>query len=170
LAIGAAHGTKRLPTHKLLELCQAVEGPIVLIGGPEDLPVARQLASSIGGRLYNAAGRHDILGSAALIRGAQRVFAHDSGAMHIAAAFGKPLVSIWGSTVPAFGMSPYMPEHPERAHIAEVPGLACRPCSKIGFDRCPKGHFHCMELHDIPTLARMGLQHTAATSGHGSQV
>jgi hypothetical protein len=32
---------------------------------------------------------------------------HDTGLMHIAAAFQKPVVSIWGNTVPAFGMYPY---------------------------------------------------------------
>lgn len=155
MAIGAAHATKRLPEHRLIELARLIEGPIVLVGGKEDQAVARNIASAVGGRVYDATGKHDILGSASLIAQAESVIAHDSGAMHIAAAFKKPVVSIWGNTVPQFGMGPYIPTHPERAHIAQVTGLSCRPCSKIGHDRCPLGHFRCMEQHDLAQVAEL---------------
>jgi ADP-heptose:LPS heptosyltransferase len=155
LAIGAAHGTKRLPPHKLIELARLIDGPIVLIGGQEDQAVARMIGDAIGGRAFDATGRYDILGSASLIKQARSVIAHDSGAMHIACAFNKPVVSVWGNTVPRFGMGPYQPEHPERAMISEVPDLSCRPCSKIGHDRCPKGHFRCMEKQDLRRIAEL---------------
>lgn len=155
LAIGAAHATKRLPEHRLIELARQIEGPIVLIGGNEDRTTARNIASAVGGRVYDATGKFDILGSASLIAQARSVVAHDSGAMHIAAAFKKPVVSVWGNTVPAFGMGPYIPTHPDRAHIAEVKGLSCRPCSKIGHDRCPLGHFRCMEQQDLAQVAAL---------------
>lgn len=154
MAIGAAHFTKRLPDHRLIELAREIQGPIVLIGGEEDKASASRIASAIGGRVYDATGKYNILGSASLIAQAQGVVAHDSGAMHIAAAFNRPLMSIWGNTVPAFGMGPYMPKHPERAGIAEVLDLKCRPCSKIGHERCPLGHFHCMEHQDLIAVAR----------------
>lgn len=153
LAVGAAHATKRLPGHRLIELAKVVEGPIVIIGGREDQAVARAIGDAVGGRAYDATGKQDILGSASLIKQAHSVIAHDSAAMHIAAAFKKKVVSVWGSTVPRFGMGPYIPQHPERAVIAEVQGLSCRPCSKIGFDRCPKGHFRCMEKQDLRSIA-----------------
>jgi len=155
LAIGAAHATKRLPPHKLVELARLIEGPMVLIGGREDQRTAATLADAVGGRVYDATGRYDILGSASLIARARSVIAHDSGAMHIACAFGRPVVGVWGNTVPLFGMGPYQPRHPERAHISEVGGLDCRPCSKIGFDRCPKGHFRCMEQQDLTRIAEL---------------
>ncbi len=153
LAIGAAHATKRLPPHKLVELAQRIEGPLVLIGGPDEIPVARTIADAVGARAFNAAGRYDLLGSASLIRQARSVVAHDSGAMHLACAFKRPVVCVWGNTVPAFGMGPYQPTHPHQAHSAEVEGLDCRPCSKLGFDQCPKGHFRCMEKQDIGRIA-----------------
>ncbi|MFN3874373.1 MAG: glycosyltransferase family 9 protein [Flavobacteriales bacterium] len=155
LAIGAAHATKRLPPHRLIELARLIEGPIAIIGGEEDRPVARMIGDAVGARAFDATGRFDILGSASLIRRARSVVAHDSGAMHMACAFGKPVVSVWGSTVPAFGMGPYQPGHPERAIVSEVHGLACRPCSKIGFERCPRGHFHCMERQDLRRIAEL---------------
>jgi ADP-heptose:LPS heptosyltransferase len=155
LAIGAAHPTKQLPPHRLIELARLIEGPIVVIGGQEDRAVARSIGDAIGGRVFDATGRYDILGSASLIREASSVVAHDSGAMHIAAAFQKKMVSVWGNTVPLFGMGPYIPQHPERAHISEVSGLPCRPCSKIGYDRCPRGHFRCMEQQDLRRIAEL---------------
>ena len=158
LAIGAAHATKRLPERRLIELAHLVGGPIVLVGGTEDQAVARAIANAVGGRVFDATGQYDILGSASLIQQANAVIAHDSGAMHIAAAFKKTVVSVWGNTVPQFGMGPYIPQHPERACIAEVKGLGCRPCSKIGYDQCPKGHFHCMEKQDLRWIADQAAQ------------
>jgi ADP-heptose:LPS heptosyltransferase len=155
LAIGAAHATKRLPPFKLIELAQRIRGPIVLIGGPDDQAVARMIADAVGARAFDATGKYDLLGSASVIRQARSVIAHDSGAMHVACAFHRPVVSVWGNTVPLFGMGPYQPQHPEQAHTVEVPGLDCRPCSKIGHDKCPKGHFNCMEKQDIGRIASL---------------
>ena len=155
LCIGAAHYTKRLPDHRLIELAGKIVGPIVIIGGREDSSSAQRIGDAIGGRVFDATGRYSILGSASLIRQARAVITHDSGSMHIASAFGKPTISVWGNTVPAFGMGPYIPKHPERAHIGEVPDLLCRPCSKIGFGHCPKGHFRCMERQDLARIAAL---------------
>ena len=77
------------------------------------------------------------------------IVSNDTGLMHIAAAFQIPVVSVWGNTVPAFGMYPYYGNQPTKHFEAEVNGLSCRPCSKIGHHKCPKGHFKCMELQDL---------------------
>lgn len=153
LCIGAGHFTKRLPQHKLIELAGKLQGPMVVIGGPDDRATGRAICDAVGARAYDATGKYDLLGSASLIKQARNVIAHDSGAMHVASAFRKHVVSIWGNTVPQFGMGPYIPQYPERAHISEVTGLDCRPCSKIGFDQCPRGHFRCMEKQDLGRIA-----------------
>ncbi len=151
--IGAGHMTKRLPVHKMIDLARQLVGPVLIVGAREDQEAAAAICTAVGGRAYDATGKFDLLSSASLIRQARSVVAHDSGAMHMACAFGRPVVSVWGNTVPAFGMGPYMPQHPDRARISEVTGLDCRPCSKIGFDRCPLGHFHCMEWQDTAQIA-----------------
>lgn len=152
LCIGAGHFTKRLPPHKLLELAGKLKGPLVIIGGPNDTTVGRAISNAVGARAFDATGKFDLMGSASLIRQASNVIAHDSGAMHVASAFHKNIVSVWGNTVPEFGMWPYIPQHPERAHISEVKDLSCRPCSKIGFNQCPRGHFRCMEKQDLDQI------------------
>ena len=73
--------------------------------------------------------------------------------MHIAAAFKKRIISIWGNTIPEFGMNPYYGEKQIRNYIFQIPNLSCRPCSKLGYDECPKGHFKCMNLINEKEIA-----------------
>ena len=68
--------------------------------------------------------------------------------MHIAAAFQKEIVSIWGNTIPEFGMYPFYKKGINLNTTIQVEHLSCRPCSKIGFEKCPKGHFKCMQEID----------------------
>ena len=75
--------------------------------------------------------------------------------MHIAAAFQKKIVVLWGNTVPKLGMYPYYGDNEDKAHYFEVPDLSCRPCSKIGFKQCPKGHFDCMKKQDTKAIIKV---------------
>lgn len=145
VAIGAQHSTKIMPSDKLGRVLKNFGKPVVLLGGKEDRIRGSQIELHMGSALcFNAAGKISLGESAELIRSASLVLSHDTGLMHIAAAFRKPIISLWGNTVPAFGMFPYMPGDADRSLLLEVKNLACRPCSKIGFDKCPKGHFQCM--------------------------
>ena len=153
LVIGAALATKKLPESKLAEFCKLLSHPVMLLGGPEDKEVAERLAEN-DPNLFNACGKFNLNQSADLVRKAKLVITHDTGLMHIAAAFCRPIISIWGNTVPQFGMGPYYPETsiaPTR--VFEVNDLPCRPCSKIGFKNCPKGHFDCMVRQNLPEIA-----------------
>jgi ADP-heptose:LPS heptosyltransferase len=155
LVIGAAHATKRLPLHQLKKLCAALDHPIVLMGGPEDSATGEQIASLDNIKIYNACGKFSINESADLVRKAKLIITHDTGLMHIAAAFKKPVISIWGNTVPAFGMTPYYGNNPVKTSSFQISDLRCRPCSKIGHDACPKKHFKCMEQQDVLQIAAM---------------
>ncbi|MFI5172011.1 MAG: glycosyltransferase family 9 protein [Chitinophagales bacterium] len=156
--IGAMHFTKKLPAEKAIELCSKFSLPVVLIGGREDFDAGEKIASSNIEKIYNACGKYSINQSASLLQQAIKVYTHDTGMMHIAAAFKKNIVSIWGNTIPEFGMYPYfgagnnLMQQRQSGKIMEVNGLKCRPCSKIGFERCPLGHFNCMMLQDISPL------------------
>lgn len=145
VVIGAQHATKRLPTEKLIQLCSKIQSPLVLLGGPEDKARGEEIAIKAGAHVINGCGQFKLDESAFLISMSEKVISHDTGLMHIAAAFNKPIISVWGNTVPEFGMYPYKTDE---SHIIEVKGLNCRPCSKIGFNSCPKGHFNCMNLID----------------------
>ena len=143
--IGAAHGTKKWPIHKWKEFCMQMKHPLILLGGPEDKVAGDEIASADDIKIYNACGKFKLNESADLVRKAKLVITHDTGLMHIAAAFKKPIISLWGNTVPAFGMTPYFGHAMVKDVILEVKKLWCRPCSKIGYKKCPLGHFKCME-------------------------
>lgn len=151
LVIGGQHATKIMPVEKWIEVCKQLKQPILLIGGKEDVKTGALIAAAVP-QSYNTCGKYTINQSAYLIQQSQKVITHDTGMMHIAAAFKKDIISIWGNTVPAFGMYPYKAS--KSSKIIEVEGLSCRPCSKIGYKKCPKGHFKCMNDIDIKLFAQ----------------
>lgn len=144
-AIGAQHATKRLPTEKIISICQKINQPIILLGGKEDGETAQKIEDAVGNLIYNACGKYNINQSAALVKQSKTLITHDTGLMHIGAALGVKIISVWGNTIPAFGMYPYYPKNPEKFVIIENNNLTCRPCSKLGYDKCPKKHFKCMQ-------------------------
>jgi ADP-heptose:LPS heptosyltransferase len=160
LVIGAAHNTKKLPLHKLKELCKAIAYPVILLGGPEDRAAGDEIAKTDPVKLYNACGKFSLHESADLVQKAAMIITHDTGLMHIAAAFKKPLVSVWGNTVPAFGMGAYYGATQVSNELFEIKKLWCRPCSKIGYRKCPLGHFKCMEQQDIAGIVHAAIVHT----------
>jgi ADP-heptose:LPS heptosyltransferase len=153
LAIGAAHATKCLPVDQLIELCRSLAQPVLLLGGAGDRDAGEEVARQAGDQVVNLCGQLSLNQSASVVRQARVVISPDTGLMHIAAAFRKPILSVWGNTVPALGMSPFYPDGADQSRLFEVEGLSCRPCSKIGFKSCPKGHFRCMRDQNIGGIA-----------------
>ena len=160
--IGAAHFTKRWPVHKWKRFCESMDHPIILLGGKEDNDNGNEIAAVDPIKVYNACGKFSINESGDIVRKAKVVISNDTGLMHIAAAYKRPIISLWGNTVPSFGMYPYYgaspkPSPKERAFgqsenlfdIIQTNRLWCRPCSKIGYGKCPLGHFKCMEKIDV---------------------
>ncbi len=147
--IGGQHYTKILPPEKAAEIISKIDKPVVLLGGPEDKKRGEEIIKLVPkSDIINICGELNINQSASLLRSSDVVVTNDTGLMHIAAAFQKKIVSIWGNTVPAFGMYPYMPENKSNYFISEVANLSCRPCSKLGYQKCPKKHFRCMMDQD----------------------
>jgi ADP-heptose:LPS heptosyltransferase len=159
--IGGSGYTKLLPYEKMVELCDKINGPVVLIGGKEDFERGKQLEAFFNFKrpdpaieaglkklnkktvIYNACGKYTVGQSSSLIKQADYVFGHDTGLTHLGAAFKKTIYSIWGGTVPNNFYS-----YGTRFYIIENNKLHCRPCSKSGRPKCPKGHFKCMK--EIP--------------------
>ena len=156
-AIGAQHNTKKLPLKRMIELCDKINKPILLLGNQDDFTIGEQISTFFERPatsafesglkelnkktiIYNACGKFNLNQSASLVKKARYVFSHDTGLMNIAAAFKKEIFSIWGNTIPEFGMYPYR----TKFTVLENKKLDCRPCSKIGYQSCPKGHFKCM--------------------------
>jgi ADP-heptose:LPS heptosyltransferase len=158
IVIGAAHNTKKLPPDKLKELCGKIDHPIILLGGREDDEIGKQIASVDPVKIYNACGKFSLNESADLVRKAKLIITHDTGLMHIAAAYKKKIISVWGNTVPSFGMYPYYGKYQISNIQYQIEGLSCRPCSKIGYAKCPRGHFKCMRQISMDAIAETASQ------------
>jgi ADP-heptose:LPS heptosyltransferase len=135
-ALGGAHQGKRMKTHQWIQAGKDCSIPVVLIGGKADLPESIQINDALGLTCLNFCGKVSIDGSAFIIEKADAILSGDTGMMHIAAAFKKKIISVWGCTVPQFGMSPYLPH--KSSIILEPLEHQKRPCSKLG-NRCKYG-------------------------------
>lgn len=151
--IGGTYFTKRLPNEKIIDIISRLSLPVVLLGGSNEVENGNAIRKALGSKVYNAVNKYGLSQSASVVKQSRAVITHDTGLMHIAAAFGKRIISVWGNTIPEFGMYPYYGSadaEKAKSYIAEVKELPCRPCSKLGFDACPKKHFRCM--NDIDTV------------------
>ena len=147
VAPGSIWGTKRWPYYPAL--AAAVNGPIVVIGGAEDAPLAETIVAAAPGRAWSAAGALSLKSSAALIKRARVLVTNDSAPLHLGTAVGTPLVAVFGPTVPEQGFGPRGSRSLALGHA----GLACRPCSAHGPEVCPLGHHRCMRELPVETVA-----------------
>jgi len=151
LAPGSRWGTKRWPAEGYAEVARALQDrglrPL-LVGSPDESELCRRVAKLSGRDLPSIAGGTGIGELAALLERSAALVANDSGPAHVAAAVGRPVVSIFGPTVPAMGYVPFGSRH----RIVEHPGLDCRPCDHHGPRRCPLGHFRCMREIDAASV------------------
>jgi len=158
IALSANYNTRKLPKNKLIELCDKINKPVILLGQKEDFQLANEVAdfftpnelseefeiqlTKLGKKtiVFNACGIYNIGQMASIIKMADYVFTYDSEFLQIAAAFKKDVYSIWGNTLPLFGTYPYK----TKFKIFENNKIDCRPCTTHGFKKCPKKHFKCM--------------------------
>lgn len=134
IALGATHAGKRMSTGFVRAIVEATDADFVLLGGPEDAEMGRELSALP--RVTNLAGKLSLHGSAEVIRRAQQLVSGDTGLMHIGAALKKRVISVWGCTSPELGMAPWQAQ--AGSVMVEPTGRTKRPCSKLG-DRCKYG-------------------------------
>ncbi len=142
LAPGARHHTKQwLPSGfvRVAKTLQEQGWNIVLFGSSRERDLCEGIAFRLDPRSTQIVVGNDLSMTARLLDRCTLLVCNDSAAVHIAAARRVPVVVVYGSTVPAFGFTPYCVPH----RIVEVE-LPCRPCTHIGRARCPRGHFGCM--------------------------
>lgn len=150
LAPGARHLTKAWPRERfarLASLLASQDTRVILLGGPEERALCDEIALTSGAphMIVNLAGRTSFLEAASVIDQADIVVANDSALAHMAIARQKPTIVLFGSTVQEFGFAPFR----GNGIVVERTDVECRPCSTIGREACPRGHFNCMRKIDV---------------------
>ena len=155
--ISASHNTRKLPVRRMIELCDKINKPIVLLGSKEDADTGEairkffnQFASpgyeegilqlNKGTIIYNACGKFNFNQMASVVKQSRAIFTFDNEFIPIASAFKKEIFGLWGNTILLFGQYPYR----TKFTVLENNKTSCRPCSATGFAKCPNGHFNCM--------------------------
>ena len=156
IVIGAQYKTKIPTDDYYIDICKNAPYSVILIGGPDEKEKGQQIVQETSNETYSSAGLLSIGGSASILEQSEWVITPDTGMMHIATALNKNIISIWGNTIPDFGMAPYLnKDSKNKSIIIENKSLTCRPCSKIGYDECPKKHFNCMNSLDANTVNQL---------------
>jgi ADP-heptose:LPS heptosyltransferase len=139
--IGGQHTGKLYPAEMVAQTCCLLDRPVILLGGPEDRERGETIARAAGEMVYNSCGQYSLNQSAILVRDADCIITNDTGLMHIASALKKRVISIWGATVPEFGMPPYLPGPGSKTL---EPSRECdRPYSKLGNKVFYKPAYNC---------------------------
>jgi heptosyltransferase-2 len=158
---GAEYGpAKRWPAQHFAALARALAErnyTVWLIGSAKDAEAGEQISAQSAGACVNLCGQTELGAAIDLISCARLVVSNDSGLMHVAAALGKPLVALYGSSspehTPPLSLSTGDVQNGSgAARIARI-DIECSPC----FARvCPLGHFRCMtELLPARVLAEI---------------
>ncbi len=155
--ISAPYATRKLTVDRMIELCDKINKPIILLGSSEDVATGQVIDNFFERGLsvvwekgllelnkktivYNACGKFNFNQMASLIKQSWAVFTFDNDFIPVASAFRKEVFALWGNTILLFGRYPYR----TKFTVLESNSVTCRPCSVNGFDKCPKGHFKCM--------------------------
>jgi heptosyltransferase-2 len=140
LCPGAEFGpAKRWPADRFGALAArrlAAGWDVWLFGSAKDGPVCEGVNAAVEGRCVDLAGRTSLAQAVDLLSIADAVVSNDSGLMHVAAALGRPLVAVYGSSDPGF-----TPPLSAKAKVVRL-GLACSPCFRR---ECPYGHTDCLQ-------------------------
>jgi heptosyltransferase-2 len=140
LCPGAEFGpSKRWPIEYFAEIARSklAQGwEVWLFGSRKDVPVTQAIDKLAGGRCVDLGGRTSLAEAIDLLALSQIVVSNDSGLMHVAAALGRKLIALYGSSDPR-----HTPPMSDKAKVIYL-GLSCSPCFKR---ECPLIHQNCLK-------------------------
>jgi len=157
IAPGASYGAAKCwPPERFAQLADRFisecAADVIFFGTPGEKEIAERIRSSMKSRAISLVGETPMRDLAALFACCSAFVGNDSGAMHVAAAMGLPVIGIFGSTDPE-GTAPVT----DRFTLIREP-VSCSPCF---LRRCPVDH-RCMERIQVDSVfaAAFSLKHS----------
>ena len=129
-SIGGSFISKKLSSSQVADVCNKINLPVYLLGGPEEVDEAHSIQKTCRkSNIKSFCGKLSLDQTALIIKNCRILLTNDTGLMHIGAAFKKSIVSFWGCTKPSLGFYPY---YAALDSIEIISNISKRPCSKHG--------------------------------------
>ena len=142
IAPGSVWQTKIYPKDYFIEIIKALISMnffVVLIGGKDDENLCIEIEKKIQIGIKSFAGKLNILESVALLKKCRILISNDSAPTHLGMIADIPTLTIFCSTIPAFGFFPYN----KNSNVISYDLLECKPCGIHGLKACPIKTFDC---------------------------
>ena len=142
VAPGSVWATKVYPKDYFREIISYLLShsfSVVLIGGIDDEILCSSLADGFDERVVSVAGKFSIIESIELLKRCRLIISNDSAPTHMGMCADIPTLTLYCSTLPAFGFYPYS----EKSSWLSFEELDCKPCGIHGFNKCPINTFEC---------------------------
>ena len=151
-SIGGSFTTKKLAATQVADVCNKIDLPVYLLGGPQEVDDADAIIEACGQQnIQSFCGKLSLDQTALLIKNSRVLLSNDTGLMHIGAAFKKSIVSFWGCTKPSLGFAPYAAASSSVQLLSET---SKRPCSKHG-KSCKHNALGCIKSIDANKIIRV---------------
>jgi len=141
IAPGSVWETKKYPSNYFKIIAKDLvtyNYSVILIGGKEDSELGENIKDEVS-QIYNLCGEFDFVQSIYLLTQVELLISNDSAPTHLGMCAAIPVLTIYCSTVPSFGFSPYN----DKSDYISYDELDCKPCGIHGYHKCPKEHFKC---------------------------
>ena len=150
-SIGGSFTPKKLATAQVADVCNKLDIPVYLLGGPKEIGEGQAIVVACGKRnVKSFCGKLSLDQTALLIKKSKLLLSNDTGLMHIGAAFKKTIISFWGCTKPSLGFAPYAAA-PDSVEI--LSNISKRPCSKHG-KSCKHKSLGCIKYIDSKVIEK----------------
>ena len=154
-SIGGSFTPKKLAAAQVADVCNKMDVPVYLLGGPKEVDEAEAIIEACGQpNIKNFCGKLSLDQTALLIKNSKVLLSNDTGLMHIGAAFKKSIVSFWGCTKPSLGFAPYAAASDS---IEILSNISKRPCSKHG-KSCKHKSLGCIKFIDSKDIEKAVLK------------
>lgn len=142
IAPGSIWNTKKYPEIYFKEIIRYFRKKsffVVLIGSEKDRTICDNIISEFNDGVVSAAGMFTIVETIGLLKRISIIVSNDSAPTHFAMCANIPALTIYCSTVPGFGFSPYN----YGSSFVSLNDLDCKPCGIHGYEKCPINTFVC---------------------------
>ena len=154
-SIGGSFTPKKLAAAQVADVCNKMDVPVYLLGGPKEVDEAEAIIEACGQpNIKSFCGKLSLDQTALLIKKSKVLLSNDTGLMHIGAAFKKSIVSFWGCTKPSLGFAPYAAASDS---VEIISNISKRPCSKHG-KSCKHKSLGCIKFIDSKDIEKAVLK------------